>query len=227
MRASVTSRQSEAIWGVVVARVGYGAKSRLASVLDSTERRRLALAMLSDVVSVCTSTTDILTGVIAVVDDPAAADTAEGAGALAIYDARPNDMNAAIGRGLAYASERGATTAIVLPGDIPLLSGADLQALSRAAGDADRALVIGASHDGQGTNALLLRPVDVIAPAFGPPSVDRHVSLGRAAGACMRVLSGLDLSLDMDTPEDLTAVLQRPVGRCTAAVLHELLAVAR
>ena len=48
---------------------------------------------------------------------------------------------------------------------------------------APRAVVIGSSHDGRGTNALLLRPPDVIAPAFGPPSVGRHVQLGLAAGA--------------------------------------------
>jgi 2-phospho-L-lactate guanylyltransferase len=216
-----------AVWTVIVARVGNGAKSRLASILDPTERRDLALAMLSDVVSVSTSATDILTGVVAVVDDPEAADAARSLGALAIYDARPNDMNAAIARGLAYASDGGATTAIVLPGDVPLVTHADLQALLRAAGDASRAVVIGASRDGQGTNALLLHPIDVIAPAFGPPSVERHVGLAQAAGAQAHVLKGLDLSLDVDTPDDLRAVLERPTGRRAATILHELLAVTR
>jgi 2-phospho-L-lactate guanylyltransferase len=100
----------------------------------------------------------------------------------------------------------------VLPGDVPLLSSRDLEQLVAAAEDQPRAVVIGASRDGLGTNALLLRPLDVIAPAFGPPSVERHVRLGRGAGAFTCVVSGLDLALDVDTPADL-ATLAQSAGR--------------
>ena len=213
------------IWAVVVARVSNGAKSRLAGALDPAERRSLVLAMLADVVSVCTDCRDLVDGVIAVVDEPDAAARVEAAGAEAVYDTHPNDMNAAITRGMAHAAQRGATTAIVLPGDVPLLSRSDLQALLSAAADSPHVAVVGVSRDGQGTNALLLRPLDVIAPAFGPPSVDRHVALAQAAGARTHVLEGLDLSLDVDTPADLRALLHRRVGPNTTVFLHDLLAV--
>jgi len=215
------------VWAVVVARVANGAKSRLASALDPAERRALAVAMLADVVTACAAAPDVLNGVVAVVDDPEAAATAEAAGALAIYDTRPNDMNAAASRGLACAARNGAGAAILLPGDIPLLSHSDLRTIVAAARDADRAVVIGASRDGQGTNALFLRPVDAIAPAFGPPSVDRHVALAHAAGAQTVVLADLDLSLDIDTPADLSVLARRRVGLHTTSVLHHLLAATR
>jgi 2-phospho-L-lactate guanylyltransferase len=211
------------VWAVVVSRVGRGAKSRLASVLDPDRRQDLATAMLADVLGVCTSPAAALDGVVAVVDDPGAAMLADRRGALAIPDAG-GDMNRAAAAGVRAAQSHGATTVIVLPGDIPLISPSDLHALLTAAADAPCAVVVGASRDGQGTNALLLRPPGAIAPAFGPPSVERHVRLAEAAGALTCVLTNLGLALDIDTPSDLAvllAFLDLPVGPATAGFLAE------
>jgi len=134
-------------------------------------------------------------------------------------DPEPGDMNNAVRLGLAAARQHGALTAIVLPADIPLVSRDDLVSLVAAAGHAPRAVIVGASRDGQGTNALLLRPPDIIAPAFGPPSVERHLRLGQAAGAVTRVESNLGLALDVDTPADLAVLADLPVGPRTAALL--------
>jgi 2-phospho-L-lactate guanylyltransferase len=193
------------VWAVVVARVAHGAKSRLASVLEADQRRSLALSMLSDVLRVCATNLD---GVVAVVDDADARALATTVGAVVVDDLQPTGMNDAIRRGLPLAAAHGAQTAIVLPGDIPFLSKRDLDALLAAADGQPRAVIVGASRDGLGTNALLLRPPGVIAPAFGPPSVDRHVQAGLAAGAFTRVVRDLDLALDVDTPADLAALAQ-------------------
>jgi 2-phospho-L-lactate guanylyltransferase len=82
--------------------------------------------------------------------------------------------------------------------------------------------VVAASRDEEGTNALLLRPPDVIAPAFGPPSVARHIQAGLAAGAVTLVRSALGLSLDVDTPADLAALQVAGVRGRTGAVLDRL-----
>ena len=55
---------------------------------------------------------------------------------------------------------------------------------------------------GSGTNALVLRPPDVIAFAFGRGSRDRHLAAAAAAGAAVIEVMG-DLTLDVDTPDDL------------------------
>lgn len=172
--------ETTGVWVVIVARVANGAKSRLAATLDVDQRRKLALAMLADVVDVCRAARPALDGVLAVVDDPVARHAVERSGAIAVEDPHPSDMNAAVRLGLQRVQRLGARTAIVLPGDVPLVTVDDLRALLAAAGAAPRAVVIGASRDRQGTNALLLRPVDVIAPAFGPPSVERHLRVGLA-----------------------------------------------
>jgi 2-phospho-L-lactate/phosphoenolpyruvate guanylyltransferase len=211
------------LWAVIVARVGNGAKSRLAGVLDPAQRRRLALAMLGDVVAVCRESAGLLEGVVAVVDEPAARCVAQRAGAVVVDDPTPADMNIAAARGILKALQFSARTVIVLPGDVPLISSHDLSALINAAAHERRAVIIGASRDGLGTNALLLRPPRVIDPAFGPPSVERHVRAGRVAGAVTRVESKLGLSLDVDTPADLAALADAPVGPRTAALFGGLL----
>jgi 2-phospho-L-lactate guanylyltransferase len=210
---------ADKVWAVILTRAGNRAKSRLASALDSAERRALVLAMFSDVVATCVRSNDVLAGTVAVVDAPFACWTAARPGAVVVDDPGLGDMNSAAVAGVCAARRRGATTAIVLPGDIPLVSARDIESLVAAAATYQRAVVIGASRDGQGTNALLLRPPDVILPGFGPPSVDRHVRLAVASGAMVRVARDLGLALDVDTPADLEALYDAPVGPATSAFL--------
>ncbi|HLZ26296.1 MAG TPA: 2-phospho-L-lactate guanylyltransferase [Chloroflexota bacterium] len=213
----------EAVWAVIVARVGNGAKSRLAGALSASQRRELALAMLADVVAVCVQAGDgVLDGTLAVVDSPAARLAVERGGAIAVLDPGTGDMNAAVVAGVRAARERGATTAMVVPGDVPLIAVSDFERLLDAAGPASRAVIVGASHDGEGTNALLLRPPEVIFPGFGPPSLERHLQAGRRAGAFTRACTDLGLSLDVDTPADLAILRSSRPGRHTAAALADV-----
>jgi 2-phospho-L-lactate guanylyltransferase len=107
-----------------------------------------------------------------------------------------------------------------------LVAVSDFETLLEAAGAAPRAVIVAASHDGEGTNALLLRPPEVIRPGFGPPSLQRHVRAGLSAGARTLVRLELRLALDVDTPADL-AVLQAAHPRAhTAAALADLALVA-
>ncbi len=214
---------TDSLWIVVVARVGSAAKSRMAGTLSADQRSTLALAMLADVLAVCQQVRGLVAGTVAVVDKPAARAVALRSGALPIADPGTGDMNAAVSAGVAAARQRGAGSVLVVPGDVPLISPVDLQALVDSAGAAPRAVVIGSSRDGQGTNALLLRPPAVIPPAFGPPSVGRHVQMGLAAGAHTVVRPGLGLALDVDTPDDLAALPRDRLGPHTAAMLAGLL----
>ena len=220
---------TDRVWAVIVARVGNGAKSRLAGALSPSQRQTLALAMLGDVVDVCMQAREVLAGTLAVVDK-AARYVVLRAGALILDDPGDGDMNAAVAAAVRSASRRGATSVLVLPGDVPSITSRDLATLVAAAGHAERAVIVAASRDGDGTNALLLRPPDVIAPAFGPPSVDRHLRAGLAAGAFTRVQTNLGLARDVDTPADLAALvdLAEPrVGPKTAAALAALLPAGR
>jgi 2-phospho-L-lactate guanylyltransferase len=212
---------AESVWAVIVARVGSGAKSRLAAALSVNQRKELALAMLADVVDVCVPARGVVAGSVAVVDSPDARLAVERGGAIAVADPGIG-MNAAVVAGLRAARKRGATTALVVPGDVPLIAVSDLEALLEAAGAAPRAVIVAASHDGEGTNALLLRPLEVIVPGFGPPSLQRHVQAGLAAGALTLVRFDLRLALDVDTPADLATLQSNHPSARTAAALANL-----
>jgi 2-phospho-L-lactate guanylyltransferase len=213
---------ADSVWAVIVARVGNGAKSRLAGALSASQRRELALAMLADVVEVCVQAHGVVAGTLAVVDSPEARLAVERGGAIAVLDPGTGDMNAAVVVGLRAARERGATTALVVPGDVPLIAVSDFDALLHAAGTSHSAVIVGASHDGEGTNALLLRPPEVIRPGFGPPSLQRHVHAGELAGAVTHVCADLGLALDVDTPADLAILRSSRPRPATAAALADL-----
>ena len=191
---------SQAAWAIVVARTGPTAKTRLRSVLSPAERARLALAMLADVLAACRA--GPVAGSVAVVEGPAGQAVAERYGAHCEPDPG-RGMNAAVLAGLTAATRRGATTAIVLPGDLPLASPADLRTLLEAVAERPRVVVVAPDRAGQGTNALLLRPPDVIRPSFGEGSCSRHLELARAAGAGALCVPRPGLALDLDRPADL------------------------
>jgi 2-phospho-L-lactate guanylyltransferase len=179
-----------------VARTGPTAKSRLASVLSSTQRALLAQTMLADVLAACRAAP--VAGIVAVVDGP------QGHALATHYVPDPGQgMNPAVWAGIRSAARLGAESVIVLPGDVPLLTPADLQAVLDAAADLPRVVAVVPDRTGRGTNALLLRPVDVIRPSFGEDSGPRHLALARAAGAVAVCVSRPLLALDVDRPADL------------------------
>jgi 2-phospho-L-lactate guanylyltransferase len=200
----------EHTWAVVVARTGLSAKTRLAEALPRpADRARLARAMLADVLAACGAAG--LDGTLVVTDTGAGWATAWNAGARPLLDPQAG-LNAAVGSGLAAAARLGARTALVLPGDVPLVRASDLREIVAAATDRARALVVVPDHTGEGTNALVVRPPDLVRPAFGPNSAAAH--LAQFADAvrypCER------LALDIDTPDQLARLIEANTGDASA-----------
>jgi len=63
------------------------------------------------------------------------------------------------------------------------------------------------SRSGLGTNGVALAPPDAMPLTFGEPSFARHLATARQRGLAPRVLSLPGLGLDVDAPEDLSALL--------------------
>jgi len=167
--------------------------------------------------------------VLVVTAEPRAAKAAADVGALAVEDRDERGQSAAAQRGIDAAVERGAERVLLVPGDCPTLDPGELRRLLD--GFPDAGLVIVPDRHGSGTNALLLDPPTVIAPAFGPGSFARHAALAAAAGATPRVGRLPSLELDVDTPGDLEALraaLSRRRGGAprTRALLERLASVA-
>lgn len=210
----------DAVWAVVVGRTGPNAKTRLRDALTAEDRTALAGAMLSDVLQAVARAG--VAGTIAVLDPP----QRPPGEAVAIHDPGAG-LDAAVGTGVRAAVSAGARTAVVIAGDLPLLEPDDIWALVAAA-KGPRAVVIATDRHLTGTNALVLRPPDVIAPAFGPGSAARHLAIAvAAAGGSARVVTPHRVALDIDTPDDLAELIRRQPDGATGEALRSISATAR
>jgi 2-phospho-L-lactate guanylyltransferase len=178
------------------------AKQRLSDGMAPGTRRALAEAMLTDVLVALRRTAGI-DDVVVVTAEPAAEALAVGYGARVVRDDREAGQSAAAELGLRAATD--ADVALLVPGDCPALDSRQLDALLASVEAAPSVVVIPDRH-GSGTNGLVLHPPDVIAPAFGPGSRERHEALAADAGAALRIEPLSSLVLDVDTPDDLDAL---------------------
>jgi len=195
-----------------------GAKQRLTGALSDGLRRALAEAMVTDVL-IALRRARRVNEVLVVTGEHTAVALAAGYDAAAVVD-DPDDAshNAAAERGVAAALERGATRVLLVPGDCPALDPAELDDLL-ARPETQPSVVVVPDRHGDGTNALLLTPPDVIAPAFGPGSRERHERMAREVGVACDVVDVPSLGYDVDTADDLGA-LRDALGAVRGGASH-------
>jgi 2-phospho-L-lactate guanylyltransferase len=220
-----TATALEPIHIVLPMRTVSGGKARLGEVLDAEEREELVLGMLLHTLSVL-GEWPVCRRIHLVSPDPIlSAATSQAGMEVSVHRQDGEGLNEGIRLGVSAARVEGATSLLVLPGDLPYLSVAALDELLTAA-DAGVVAAAGGplmaivpSDAGGGTNALLLRPPDAIGPAFGPDSFEAHLRAAAAAGAAVQVMTDPTLGFDLDTPDDLE--------RLDPARLRELTALGR
>jgi 2-phospho-L-lactate/phosphoenolpyruvate guanylyltransferase len=197
------------------------AKQRLASVLTLAEREQLARAMLRDVLRALGGAG--FDHVWVVTREPAVEAIARVLGAEPLAEAENRGHTAAVALAQAEAARRGARVFLTVPGDVPRVTADELKELAGAAGDGAPAFV--PSRSGLGTNGVALAPPGAMPLTFGESSFARHLDTARARNLAPRVLTLSGLGLDIDTPEDLTALAAETVttetGALVAAWLNE------
>lgn len=185
------------------------AKRRLAGALAPAVRERLVLTMMADVLATLGAAPSI-GQVLVVTPDPRVALYAREAGAIPLVERAATDLNAAIKDGLAEAARRGATAALVVPADVPLVSVADIERLAAAASARTAPFTLLVPDTGRGgTNTLLVSPPTAIEPRFGADSLARHMVEAQRLGVAHEIIALDGLALDIDEPGDLAA-LRRP-----------------
>ena len=91
---------------------------------------------------------------------------------------------------------------LTLPGDIPLVTAAEIERLIAAHLPAP-SFTIAPSHDEMGSNAILMSPPDAVTLRFGDDSFRPHLAAARAAGIEPTVVNLPGIALDIDNPADL------------------------
>jgi len=196
------------------------AKTRLADGMPAGERRMLAEAMFRDVLSAALSAR-LADHVALVSSDRGLLAMARAAGAIAIDEGFPRGLNAAVGLGTEALVAQGAETVCVALSDIPLVTGADLDA-ALAATPGPRGVALVPSRELSGTNIIVRTPPAVIPTRFGRHSLMRHLESCEQAGVRCEIIRLSGPALDLDLMSDLADFVRRPSATHTFNQLSRL-----
>ncbi len=209
-------------YAVIPAKGFDGAKQRLASFLQPEERRALMRAMLTNTLIACTQARSV-SGVGVVTSDREVAEMVTTLGAEVLWEPEAQGHSQAVAVGVEVCRQRGIAAILTLPGDLPLLTTADVQAILRPSVPAVPVLLV-PNHDALGTNAVVLSPPDCLPLAFGHDSFQRHLHLAAARHLAVEIRRLPRVALDIDEPSDL-AVLMAQQATCQSAQVLAALGV--
>ena len=197
------------------------AKKRLRARFDDRAVDRILRALLGDVLAALADAKRI-ERVFVRSDDAAVAEAARAGGASVRLRVPDPGLNAAIDGAAAECSAEGFDAQLVVLGDLPLLAGADIDAVVEAG---ERSPVVIAAADDGGTALLFRRPPLAIPARFGPESASAHEAAARERGIAHALWSGLppDARIDLDTAEDAARLARSTRASRTRDVLRELL----
>jgi 2-phospho-L-lactate/phosphoenolpyruvate guanylyltransferase len=178
------------------------AKQRLSPVLSPQERLALAQAMCEDVLEALAHWQK-RPAVAVVTSDSFASALAARFNFEVVADNNSGETTA-IEMATALCRQRGAASTLVVPADIPLIDGVELQKIVDSAPPGGAVLVPDAAR--RGTNAAWRSPGDLFPLRFGNDSFQPHLASARATGLPCVVLELPGIARDVDRPEDLQAL---------------------
>jgi 2-phospho-L-lactate guanylyltransferase len=187
-------------WVVVLIKDFDSAKERLRPALGHKSRRALARRNAQLAVNAAAAGDHVL----AVTGSEEVAEMAAAWGASVLLEPQEEGQNTAAERGIARARAGGAEAVLLLSSDLPLVTADAVGRLLQAAGRLKAPVVVAVPAIGRGgTNALYLRPADVIGMHFGDESLAKFQDDAEARGVKLVVHHSDAIALDLDEPSDL------------------------
>ena len=175
------------------------AKSRLAEHLTLSQREMLVLDMLHHVLHIlCKS--ELFEQISVVSPDKQVLERAGAWGAKALEEEQPGH-NPSLHAAALKDKGSGATALLTISADLPLLCISDIRNLIEQS--TQHSVVLAPSHEGTGTNAILVRPALAVPYLFGPHSLQRYQQAAQQRQLSSTLYHSLGLALDIDTIEDL------------------------
>ena len=188
------------------------AKSRLRPALDNRARQSLARSML-DAVMQAAHESGAATAMAVISADESLQEKLEHYSFELVSESAPKGYNQAVRAASAWAQSKKCDALLILPSDLPLITPEDVRSMARLATLCPRSVVLAPDARFWGTNALLLRPPHILAPAFGPDSARRHRRLAREQKLSVFLYLSSTLSHDIDYPSDLAFLPHAPKHR--------------
>ena len=191
------------IFALLPVKSPHNAKQRLTGFLSAKQREKLARILYRQTLGALCQAEGI-DRVVVVTSDSDVAEHARSSGTLVFEENEQVSHSISADAACLRAIELGATTALLVPIDVPLVTPADF---SRLAAAARPGLIVVPSADGTGTNAMVRTPPDVIESRFGPGSCRAHLDQARLKNVPADILRLPGLMFDVDTPEDVADFL--------------------
>lgn len=194
------------IWVLVPVKSLLESKRRLSHVLPAQRRAELICHLLQRELSILNQVPAVRQ-VLVISSDPQVWEIARQNGALVAEEQESRGLNVAVTDGLAVAVAQGASAVLILPVDLPFITVADVELLTKPWSDhsdpvLDPGMVISSDGNGQGTNALLLTTAQGFDFHFGPGSFQRHIQEAEKRGMKIEVISTSGLRFDLDNESD-------------------------
>lgn len=198
------------IFALVPVKKFDSSKSRLSSVLNVDERKKLSELLLMNTISVLTKSSAI-SEIVIVSSDEVAMEIAKRNDAKFLRESKDHGVNAAIARADDYSSENGAEATLVIPQDLPLLMTADVNMICRKAESTERCLVICPSIRHDGSNALLRKPSRSLKTYYDEDSFNAHIRAATKVGIPIKVFLSKRIMVDLDTTEDIRILMKQRI----------------
>ena len=176
-------------------------KSRLATVLSRSQRKKLTLNLFERNLRFFRQHYP-QHNLLVVTESKRIQEISASYGAEVLLEERKlAGLNAAVTLAAEYNEQRGVETQLVIPGDIEAIDFHEIECLLRHR-VATPSVVVCPSYDG-GTNAIMTTPPNVMPFSFGPDSCQIHLLSAFEEGLESTRLFLENLSYDVDRPEDL------------------------
>ena len=201
------------IWAVIPVKEFEGAKHRLSPLLSPEQRRLLAETMLTDVLDAVAGAKR-LAGIMLITLEPRAKAMAERLGARVEVEGAREGHTGAVLAGRRILAREGKGGFITMPGDIPAVRAAEIDAVLAAHRPAP-SFTISPAHDDLGSNAVICSPPESVPLRFGENSYFPHLDAARAQGIEPTILRQPGIAMDVDHPVDLEMLLRLPQSRST------------
>lgn len=197
------------IFAILPVKSPQNAKQRLTGFLAVEHREMLARLLYRQTLAALCQAQGVDRVVVAT-SDAEVADHARRLGALVFEENEQVSHSVSADAACLRAMEMGATTALLVPIDVPTVTPGDFSQLAASVPSGRRpGLIVVPSSDGTGTNALVRTPPNCIESRFGPGSFRAHLDQARSKGLYADVLRLPGLMFDIDTPEDVAELLSR------------------
>ena len=194
------------LWAIIPVKPLRRGKSRLAGVLSEDQRTYANEFMLKHVLHEISSI-EKLQGILVISSDPYALSVAHEYAVRTIRENRLTNINQALRKATRAAKTLGANAVLILPADLPVLIKGDAQKIINSMNQPPE-IIIAPDRYKQGTNAILVNPVNAIMYDFGINSFQKHIEQAERNNVKTNVIISDSIGFDLDLPQDLEFLRQ-------------------